>query len=429
MARPSDDGSVPVGRRLMPAAVAPPIPEPTDGEPRSGGAVRGKEEPAAAIRVLVLERAADLVPHLPAWRALSLEAAEPNVFYEPCVLLPALSAFGGAADLALVLLFGDPPGPPRKNAPSQLWGFFPLVRLAASSEFPLPCFRLWHHEYSYVPVPLVHRAHGARVLAAFFDWLATQRRAPALLSINKLPVGGPFHQLLIDEMARRPMTSFVKSRETRALLAPDCDAETYQARALAGKHRKEARRQRKRLSEMGRLEFVELTAGDDLEVWIAAFLEVEGGGWKGREGTSLGSKQPDTVFFREMATACREAGKLAITAIRLDGRPVAMQVMLLSGRGAFAFKLGYDEAFARFSPGVLLELDLVERVAAGWAAAWIDSCAARDHPMINRLWTERRGLESLLLSADGRMDFLLSLMPAAVWLKRMITSLKGRRQS
>ena len=50
----------------------------------------------------------------------------------------------------------------------------------------------------------------------------------------------------------------------------------------------------------------------------------------------------------------------------------------------------------------------------------MDSCAVADHPMINRLWTERRAVQSLTL-ATGRApgDLLVSLMPLGRWLKRL----------
>ena len=61
-------------------------------------------------------------------------------------------------------------------------------------------------------------------------------------------------------------------------------------------------------------------------------------------------------------------------------------VNLRSGEGVFSFKTAFDEAFSRFSPGVLLQIEnyaLLDRPGLAWA----DSCAAPDHPMIDSLWT------------------------------------------
>jgi hypothetical protein len=55
-----------------------------------------------------------------------------------------------------------------------------------------------------------------------------------------------------------------------------------------------------------------------------------------------------------------------------------------------------DEGLARFSPGVLLALDLVEQTARAGGA--VDSSAVRDHAMVNRLWNLERRLRALGIS-------------------------------
>jgi len=56
---------------------------------------------------------------------------------------------------------------------------------------------------------------------------------------------------------------------------------------------------------------------------------------------------------------------------------------------AFFFKLGIDERFAKFSPGVQLTLDLTRHLCADPAIATADSTASADHPMINPIWRGR----------------------------------------
>ncbi len=78
-------------------------------------------------------------------------------------------------------------------------------------------------------------------------------------------------------------------------------------------------------------------------------------------------------------------------ALDLDGRPLAMLVNFLCPPGGFSFKTAFDEHYARFSPGVLLQqanLDLLDDPKI----AWVDSCAAPGHPMIDSVWRERRAL-------------------------------------
>ena len=86
-------------------------------------------------------------------------------------------------------------------------------------------------------------------------------------------------------------------------------------------------------------------------------------------------------------TGAADAGKLDMRALDLGGRPLAMLVNFLCPPGGFSFKTAFDEDYARFSPGVLLQrenLALLDRSGIDWT----DSCAAADHPMIERIWRD-----------------------------------------
>jgi CelD/BcsL family acetyltransferase involved in cellulose biosynthesis len=392
-------------------------------------------EPTRALpvgpRVVVLERVADLEAYGPAWSALVANALEPNVFYQPSVLLPALRAFGGSADLALVLVLGEPPGSPRKPEPPELLGLFPLERRRAGTEWPVSRLRLWTGDYSYVPVPLLQRGRAAEALATFFDWLERQRRAAPLLEIERLPLGGRFHALLIDEIGRRQTQLLVKQSYTRALFEPDGPVEAYLERVLPAKDRRELQRQRKRLQELGRAEIVSLGPGDDATAWAEEFLALEAAGWKGRSGTAFVSRDGDAQFFREMFPATAAAGGVTSTALRLDGRALAMQILLHAGPGGYGYKTCYDESHSRFAPGLQLEIDLMEKVAAQAAGSgplrWIDSAAVSNHPVFNRIYGERRPIETWILTPDRALGLAMSLFPLTRWLRRTYRALTARR--
>ena len=104
-------------------------------------------------------------------------------------------------------------------------------------------------------------------------------------------------------------------------------------------------------------------------------------------------------------------------ALDLDDRPLAMLVNFLVPPGGFSFKTAFDEDYARFSPGVLLQqqnLDLLDDPRI----AWVDSCAAPGHPMIDSVWRERRALlwVNLPLSAPSdRLRFAMLTRAERAW--------------
>ena len=381
-----------------------------------------------APRVVVLERPADLEFYRDAWQVLVDQALEPNVFYHPSLLLPSLRAFAPAADLALVLVLAEPPESARKPEPPQLLGLFPLVRQRAGSDWPVSRLRLWTGDYSYVPVPLLHRGRAAAALAAFFDWFETQRRSTALLEIERLPLGGPVHALLVDEIGRRGAHRLVTQSYTRAVCEPEGSAETYLERVFPSKDRREIARQRKRLQELGKSEIVELGPKDDAPAWAEEFLALEKRGWKGQHGTALGSRETDASYFREMFLGGHAAGVLSSTALRVDGKPLAMQIMLHNGPGAYGFKTAYDESYSRYAPGLQLEIDLIEKLVRDPARRWLDSAAASDHPLFNRIYGERRPIENWLITTEPAVGLALSLVPLYRWCKRTLRTLRPKKQ-
>jgi hypothetical protein len=201
--------------------------------------------------------------------------------------------------------------------------------------------------------------------------------------------------------------------------------------ALRGIHRKDLRRKEKRLSETGFVEYDELTSDGDIDKWTNDFLEVEASGWKGREGSALGATGESRSFFLRVAREAFSRGRLMMLALRFDGRPIALKFNLLGLPGAFSLKIGYDESYARFSPGLLLELENIRRLHARPELEWMDSCAVAEHFMINRLWLDRRMIQTVLVpTGRGGGDFWVSLMPLVRWLNRRrlaVTSRKNKR--
>src|SRR3546814_3010521 len=73
------------------------------------------------------------------------------------------------------------------------------------------------------------------------------------------------------------------------LLDSDLSPAAYWEAAVRAKKRKELRRQANRLAEQGTVAFRRWRAGDALDPWLDAFLDLEARGWKGQAGSALAS--------------------------------------------------------------------------------------------------------------------------------------------
>lgn len=429
-------GASPTDERLTPAV--------SDSSASTPGTPAGERERARSSRpalpgeptsdgehaVLVLRSADELVAHRAAWEALAASAVEPNPFYEPWMLLPALREFGAGRDIEFVLVYGYSDAVP--GIEPVLCGFFPLERRRRIAGLPIRHRVGWRHDYCFSGVPLVRLGRERAVVAAFLDAMEGRRDGGGIVRFGQWPADRALHAALVDTLDRRRAAVYVRSRASRAFLRPATDSETYLEDALSSKRRKEFGRLERRIGERGQVRFDALPPDGDVGAFIAEFVALEAKGWKGREGTAFRTREADARWLDEVLRAAFERGRLDALALRHDGRAIAMKLNFLAADGAFAFKIAFDEDWGRYSPGVLLELENVRRVHARPALRWMDSCADPHHPMANRLWSGRRVYEDFFFALRGGLPaFVVATMPLACalrgGLRRRETSANGDR--
>ena len=325
-----------------------------------------------------------------AWERLVARASEPNPFFEPWFLVPSLTQWGAADRVTVKAWFHD----------GRLAGLMPIVRSARYYSHIVTHATGWLHANAFCGVPLVVAGLEEefwRALLAHFDRMA--RRA-LFLHLPLLPAGGPVDAALERVLTARPRAHYRVAEENRAFLAGEMSAAEYLEGSMSAKKRKELRRQHNRLAEEGTLVFERLEGEAGLSEWTAEFLALEAAGWKGEAGSALASAPDTAALFTQSLAGAAAAGRLERLALRLDGRAIAMLANFITPPGAYSFKTAFDEAYARFSPGMLLQLEnlaLLERDDVAWA----DSCAVEGHPMIERLWRGQRRMVSRNIAIGG----------------------------
>lgn len=326
------------------------------------------------------------------WDILARAAAEPNPFLESWYLLPALRALDPDETVRILLL----------ESGDEIVGLMPLADEKRYYRRPIPHLAGWTHPNAFLGTPLIARGHEQafwRELLAFAD--ANPGNA-LFLHVSELVLGGPVFKALTAVIAQQQRTGAIVHREERALLASEDSPETYFAASLSGKKRKELRRQLNRLGEHGAVAFERLHDDGGLAEWTDAFLALEAGGWKGKAGSALALAEPTAALFRTALAGAAAQGRLERLTLTLDGKPIAMLATFLCSPGAFSFKTAFDESFAKFSPGVLLQCEnlmILDRPDI----AWTDSCASADHPMIDHIWRERRTVGRISIAIGGSL--------------------------
>jgi len=216
-----------------------------------------------------------------------------------------------------------------------------------------------------------------------------RRTAPdvAGLMFPLLPLDGPTAALLRERAAGGALR--VVDPGQRAVLSHGPDPDTFLDMSMTPKRLSKLRRARGRLAAKSDVAVRIESGACAVRRATEDFLVLEVKGWKGKRGTALLSTPQLATFTRATLRALASQGACRIYSLDVDGVAIAMAVVLIGGDRAFIWKVAYDEAFAAFSPGVQLTLELTRSLLADDGIALTDSCAVANHPMIDHVWPQR----------------------------------------
>jgi hypothetical protein len=346
------------------------------------------------------------------WRGLSERAIEPNGYYLPDWEVSVNASVSGRTGASALCAWSD----------TQLIGLLPVVSMSRAYKIPLPAL-VSAHPYGTLCTPPLDRGMAD---AAVGQLMREARKAGArALILRDMSLDGPAMTVFAENLRREGLRPRVLRSCLRASLDATREANALLHEALGTKKLKELRRQRHRLAEHGTVSFDVARSRDEVVAAIETFMQLEASGWKGKRGTALAQHEGDAVFIRRATAALAETGQCEIVSLRAGDTPVAAAIVLRHQDRAFYFKLGVDERFAKFSPGVQLTLDLTRHLCADPAIASADSTASPDHPMINPIWRGRFAIGDVLIPLR-KNDSVVSLIHAALISRQFAFALARR---
>ena len=297
------------------------------------------------------------------WGVLSAQSGHP--MHDYAWIRAAASTFAEDGRL-YVIVAGVPP---------NITAVAPLVR----SRNDDGCLELLGVRELYEPMDFLYATPSA--LAVLTDTLAKFR---GRLVLNRLPADSGVIAALGRSYRGR---GIVICQALHGCPWIPLDASwTQPEQQLNAGRRSDLRRARRTAETLGPLTFdvVRPTPGELGRLLDEAF-RVEAGSWKGRAGTALARDSVRARFYWQYAVAACRTGNLLVCFLRIGGRAAAMQIAIISGDRFWLLKIGFDDAFARCSPGMLLMLETV-RYAASQGLQGYEFLGV-DEPW-TRMWTE-----------------------------------------
>jgi CelD/BcsL family acetyltransferase involved in cellulose biosynthesis len=207
------------------------------------------------------------------------------------------------------------------------------------------------------------------------------------LELHRVPAGSPLIPAVKAALRGRGWVS-IRPAGPMPTIALDAAWRDPAAQFNAGR-RSDFRRAARRAGELGAVSFeVRRPAPDAFDALFDEAVAVEALSWKREAGTAIAVNRAKEECFRRFFRWGAAQGAFRIAFMRIDGAAVAMQMALEWDGRYWLFKIGFDETYARCSPGSLLMLHSI-----GWAAKQgliAYELLGNIEPWIATFWTQDR---------------------------------------
>jgi CelD/BcsL family acetyltransferase involved in cellulose biosynthesis len=310
-------------------------------------------QPSTALRVEIVRALGELESHRDAWNALAARAPQQ---------LPMLSH----AWIATYL---------EKTLPSESrWACFFAYQgatLAAvltvvtqpASRFGVNAFALRtpRDDHTQIGDLLFASADDADAVPAMLSAVAREFPDAPYLEIKRFSADSALLDALTRNAFRGPRTWQVDS--FGAYLPIPADFGSYRD-SLSKNFRSNLNKATNKVARLPDVRFRFTDGRSSAPEDFAEFLKVEASGWKGEAGSAIAKSAQLVDFYATLARRLSEAGWLEWQFMTGDGCTLAANLAIRMPRSLVIWKLGYNDAYSRCSPGSILLEELVKREIA-----------------------------------------------------------------
>lgn len=325
-----------------------------------------------------------------AWQQLAGRAVDPNPVNEPAFVLAAARHLPYGDDIKLLVA----------EEAGTFHGAMPVRRLVRRG---MPMASTDVRRMTYLGTPLLDE-RGEEAMRAMLATLVRERRAArwAWAELRWLGAGQAEEMVRAAARSLRLPVETTEDFDQPFLVRRDVTREDGASPLdhMSPRHVRDYRRRGRRLAELlgGDLEVVDL-AGDPRAV--DEYIALEAAGRKRETGVAMVGHPGEPEYFRDMCRRFAAEGRLQVLCLRAGETTVAMQISVAAGDGLFLVKVGHNESFDRFDPGVQLHMRAVERLQHEGEARWVHVCTFGDNELLLRLYPDRRRTRTLVISLGG----------------------------
>jgi CelD/BcsL family acetyltransferase involved in cellulose biosynthesis len=344
-------------------------------------------------RVEIVQDLATLRSLAESWNALAQRLETPLLRHE--WFTACAEAFCPPSQLAIVLV----------HSQEEILAIAPLV---IQKRFGLERVELLGTSVLLEPSAFLYEDESA--LAELVEAIVALGK-PMLL--RRLPAQSP-ERILFNKLFPRGVF-WMCTRAARSPVIPIVTGWTEFEKKISSSRRSSFRRAQKRAEEFGRVQFEVISPGlDNLKPYLDEVFQVEAAGWKQRKGTAMQSNAALRRFFSAYSEAVASLGMLRLCFLRIEGRAIAVQLAVEYAKRFWLLKIGFDERWARCSPGILLMHETIRYAFEHKLEAF--ELLGGDEPWLH-IWTDEvNAYETHVISPPSFTGFFAMGMECLVWL-------------
>lgn len=365
---------------------------------------------ALTVRVVALPHLSPL--ELSQWRDLEQRALDGNPFSSVAFVRAAVRQIPDTAAPVLIVIQSG-----------ERWfgaGVFDVV--TATSPLLLPHLRSWACVHTFLDGLLLDRDNAPVVAQVFWRFLLSHQDAWHGVEFGTLALDAASTEVLHAAAEELGVESWTGSIRQRASLTPRLGGAERLVSSITVRRAKSLRKGWRELEKRGRPQFRILGANgqatvEELQDAAETLLRLESLGWKGEQQTALLKATGQADFFRELIAELAAYKRVFFTEVSLNGEVIGSVAHLVSGRQAFAFKLGWNPVYERGCPGFQLKARVVQHAQQELSHFdFIDSCASRGS-FIEHVWQDRRLIGTRLYATSQPGRIALKITRGLSWAK------------
>ena len=240
----------------------------------------------------------------------------------------------------------------------------PLVRKRNPGGLPRDVIEFWANSHTFRTDFVIDRDRDPEpVLEQLWKHLLRTEKGWDLLRLKDLADENGSADLLRAIVSRDAVPASKEELVETPYLPLDRSWDDY-FRTRSKNHRKNMRRVMHKLEQNGGWKLAVFADAAAIDEPLERGLEIEGSGWKGAGRSSILSDARTAAFYRGLARRFSALGLVRLFVLKLGGKDAAFDFCINYRGRVYALKTGYDESYAHYSPGQILQMTELQEIFA-----------------------------------------------------------------